>query len=182
MPTPRAFANKIEELNVEDIEYTDDFFKKAFGSEDVAAALKRTTREVSRKNITRQFSDDDIDEEWLVHEPRVEGQLAVDVFQTEEAIIILSPVAGVRVDDLDISLQGDMITIRGVRRPYAEVEDEDYFIRECYWGGFSRSIILPLDVQHDAISATLEHGILTIILPKSHAQRQSRIAVVDISS
>lgn len=95
-----------------------------------------------------------------------EGQLVVDVYQTAKNIVIKSTVAGLRPEDLDISLNNDMITIRGKREKGEEVEEENYFYKECYWGSFSRSIILPAEVKANEIKAELENGILTITLPK----------------
>lgn len=95
-----------------------------------------------------------------------EGQLVVDVYQTPKNIIIKSTVAGLRTEDLDISLANDMITIRGKRENKEEVKKEDYYYKECYWGSFSRSIILPAEVRADEVKAELENGILTITLPK----------------
>ena len=103
--------------------------------------------------------------DWL--EENFDGQLAVDVFQTDKEVVIKSTIAGVRVEDLDISLNNDMLTIKGRRQKDEEVPQENYFYQECYWGGFSRSIILPVEVKDEEITATLKNGILTIVLPKA---------------
>lgn len=95
-----------------------------------------------------------------------EGQLSVDVYQEGENIIIKSTIAGVEPEDIDITFDNDMITIRGERRNNNNVRDEDYFFQECYWGGFSRSIILPVDVDTEKIEATIRNGVLTVTLPK----------------
>lgn len=102
--------------------------------------------------------------EWL--EEDFSGQLAVDVFQTDQDIVIESTIAGVRPEDLDISVTNDMVTIKGIRRHQQTVADDAYLFRECYWGGFSRRIILPLEVRTDKINAVLKDGILTVTLPK----------------
>lgn len=106
-----------------------------------------------------------------------DGQLAVDVYQTPDAIIIKSPIAGVTSEDLDIAVQRDVITIRGQRRSHAQVAEGDYLFQECYWGNFSRSIILPTEVQVDRVAAELQHGILTITLPKAQS---SAVRVVPV--
>ncbi len=110
-------------------------------------------------------------DEWLSES--YEGQLAVDVYQTENDIVIQSTIAGVAPDDIDISVQHDMVTIKGKRHHGTEVLEDDYFYQECYWGGFSRTIILPVDVITEKVEASLENGILTVRLPKS-ASSQSR--------
>lgn len=186
MPKSNIFTNKIKELSLEEIEYTEDFFKQAFGETESTTTsltdLEHTAKQ-GHRDISYQFNDQDIDENWLNQAESFEGQLAVDVFQTENDIYITSTVAGVRSQDLDIDMNGDMITIKGIRRQKIEnIADDDYFIRECYWGGFSRSIILPADIQHDRVEASLENGVLTIRLPKSTRARNAKIDVLDIAS
>lgn len=176
------FSQKIQELTDGEIDLAADFFADEFGSDETAVKSMRSSQAESPQAFTKTFNDADIDEEWLSDTESYDGQLAVDVFQTEDEMVITSAVAGVRSEDIDISMNGDMITIRGMRKPrFSEIEDDEFFIRECYWGGFSRSIILPLDVNTDEINATLEHGILTITMPKSKRSRNSKIEVVDIS-
>jgi HSP20 family protein len=96
-----------------------------------------------------------------------EGQLAVDVYQTDNALIIRSTIAGVKSEDLEITLNDDVVTIRGRRSADMEVPKEDYFYQECYWGSFSRSIVLPMEVKSQEARASLKNGVLTIVLPKS---------------
>lgn len=103
---------------------------------------------------------------WLTDEG-LEGQLAVDVFQTPTDIIITSAIAGVSAEDLDIAVHRDMVTIRGRRKQDTETTDREYLFQECYWGGFSRTIILPVEVQSDRANASLKNGILTLRLPKA---------------
>ncbi|MBI5466536.1 MAG: Hsp20/alpha crystallin family protein [Candidatus Kerfeldbacteria bacterium] len=103
--------------------------------------------------------------EWYSAE--YEGQLAVDVYQTKSAVVVKSTIAGVKPEDLEVTLNNDVITLRGRRQPEEEVLPEDYLYRECYWGGFSRSIVLPVEVRADKVQASLKNGILTVILPKA---------------
>lgn len=112
---------------------------------------------------------------WL--NENFEGQLAVDVFQTDDEIVIQSTLAGVRVEDIDIAVNNDMVTIRGIRKRERDVKPDEYFYQECYWGGFSRSIILPVDVKNDKVAATLKNGILTVILPKADKAQTKAIEV-----
>jgi len=95
-----------------------------------------------------------------------EGELKVDVFQNEKAIVVKSAIAGTRLEDLQITLNHDMLTIRGKREHDEEVENGNYFYQECYWGKFSRSIILPVNVDATKTKARMKNGILTITLPK----------------
>ncbi|TSC56604.1 MAG: HSP20 family protein [Parcubacteria group bacterium Greene0416_79] len=106
-----------------------------------------------------------------------EGELTADVYQTPDDIIIKTIVAGVRPDDLDISITRDMVTIRGSRQESQEVNEGDYFHRELYWGSFSRTILLPQEVDVDAAEANERHGLLTIRLPKLDKSRQTKLKV-----
>lgn len=111
-------------------------------------------------------------EEWLEEE----GELAVDVFQTESELIIQSAIAGVKPEELNISLEGDTILIEGERKNPFE-EKGDYFVKECYWGKFSRKIILPTEINSDKIEANFKDGILTIRLPKIIKEKRKKILV-----
>ena len=104
-----------------------------------------------------------------------EGQLSVDIYQTKDQVIIKSTIAGVNPEDIDISIDGDTVTIRGSRKQEENIKEEDYFYQECYWGSFSRSIVLPVEVKSDDTQATLKNGVLTIILPK--VKKNKSIAV-----
>lgn len=94
-----------------------------------------------------------------------EGQLSLDVFREGETLVIRAPMAGVRDEDLHLSVDGDLLTIRGERRQDREVNEDDWFMRECYWGSFSRSVVLPNDVDGNRASASLNHGLLEVRLP-----------------
>ncbi len=106
-----------------------------------------------------------------------EGQLTIDVYQTDSDIVIKSTIAGVKPEDLDVSINNDMITIRGERKQEEEVSEDNYYYQECYWGGFSRSVILPVDVLTDKTEASMKNGILTIKLPKADNTKTKKIQV-----
>ncbi|OGN01903.1 MAG: hypothetical protein A3G51_02010 [Candidatus Yanofskybacteria bacterium RIFCSPLOWO2_12_FULL_43_11b] len=112
-------------------------------------------------------------------EPRQEseGQLTIDVFQTEDDVVIQSTIAGVSDKDLDISVTNDMVTIKGARAPEQKIGPSNYYYQELYWGPFSRSIILPVDVDADNAKASIKNGILTIRLPKLDRIRTKKIKV-----
>ena len=114
------------------------------------------------------------EEEEKLLEP--EGQLAIDVYQTENELVIQSAIAGVRSDNLEISLEKDILTIRGSReKPYRE--NGDYFSQECYWGPFSREIILPVEIDPNRVGAEMKSGILTIRIPKILREKKRKIMV-----
>lgn len=105
------------------------------------------------------------DEQWMNH-AEDEGQLAVDVFQTEDALILMAPIAGVSDDNLEVSITDEVVSVRGTRTQPESVPQENYFVQECYWGSFSRSYVLPVAVDADAASAQLKDGLLTIKIPR----------------
>ncbi len=123
---------------------------------------KRVVASVSKNNQTSA-------EEWFNYEePETEGQLAIDVYQTDKKIIVKSTIAGVKPENLKISLHHDLLTIKGSRSAGQEITEENYLYRECYWGSFSRSIILPSEVDNKKVEAELENGVLTITLYKTN--------------
>ncbi|OGF82375.1 hypothetical protein A3B18_02230 [Candidatus Giovannonibacteria bacterium RIFCSPLOWO2_01_FULL_46_13] len=106
-----------------------------------------------------------------------DGELTVDVYQTPDEIIIQSTVAGVKPDELDVTITQDMVTLKGKRQKSNEVSEKDYFYKELYWGSFSRSIMLPQEVDADAAQATLKNGLITIKLPKLDKQKTQKLRV-----
>lgn len=113
---------------------------------------------------------------WVTN-PQEEGELSVDVYQNQNEIIIKTMVAGVRPEDLDISISRDMVTIKGKRESERTVADDDYFHRELYWGSFSRTVVLPQEIDVDSAEAIEKHGLLIIKLPKLDKNRQTRLKV-----
>ncbi|OGG79522.1 hypothetical protein A3A39_03910 [Candidatus Kaiserbacteria bacterium RIFCSPLOWO2_01_FULL_54_13] len=115
------------------------------------------------------------EEAWAGEEPA--GELAVDVYQTPEAIVVKALIAGVHPGSIDISLSREMLTISGTRQDEREVDEEHYFQRELYWGSFSRTILLPEEVDVDLAEASERHGVLMIRLPKINKKRQTKLKV-----
>jgi HSP20 family molecular chaperone IbpA len=116
------------------------------------------------------------EENWINNSPE-EGELNVDVFQTQNEIVIKTMVAGVKPEDLDVAISRDMVTVKGKRENERTVADDDYFHRELYWGSFSRTIVLPQEIDVDAAEAIEKHGLLIIKLPKLDKNRQTRLKV-----
>lgn len=106
-----------------------------------------------------------------------EAQLTVDVYQTPNDIVIRALVAGVRPEDVDISISRDMVTIHGKRVEQRDAEEDDYVYRELFWGAFSRTIVLPAEIDVDMAEADQKHGLLTIRLPKINKDRQTKLKV-----
>ncbi len=116
--------------------------------------------------------------EELLNDAR-EGELPVDVAETKTDLIILAPVAGADPTDISISFHGDVLTIRGTRTPEVMLTPEQYFMEECFWGPFSRSIILPTEVHADEAKATFRNGLLTIRIPKQTKTEHIPIMIIE---
>jgi len=106
-----------------------------------------------------------------------EGQLAIDVYETEDEIVIQSTIGGIKAEDLDISIEDDMVTVRGARENKIEKEGKKYFYQECYWGSFMRKVILPEEVDASKAKASIKEGILTLSMPKLHRKTKKKITV-----
>jgi len=104
-----------------------------------------------------------------------EGQLSVDVFRDGPTLVVRSPLAGVNLEDIDLAIHGDLLTIRGKREGQREANDDDWYYRECYWGAFSRSIVLPVDVYPEQAEAIVRNGVLEIRIPIREAQYRIKI-------
>lgn len=136
------------------------------------------TKSKKQKIIFSRSAGELTDQQWPeVEEP--EGELSIDVFQDKNNIYIQSAMAGVKPENLEISVHHDMVTIRGRREKNQIVAQKDYFYQECFWGKFSRSIILPFNIKTDQIKAEIDNGILTITLPKLKHQHNIPIEVKD---
>lgn len=107
----------------------------------------------------------------------VAGELAVDVYQTPEAIVVKALIAGVHPNSIDISLTRETVTISGSRSDEKEVEEDNYFQRELYWGSFSRTILLPEEIDVDMAEASEKHGVLMLRLPKINKKKETKLKV-----
>ena len=117
--------------------------------------------------------------EWM-EEENEEAELTVDVYQTPTSIIVQTMVAGVKPEDLELTIARDMITIRGKREESRTIDEENYFAKELYWGSFSRTILLPQEVEPEEAEATENHGLLTIKLQKIDKEKRTSIKIKSI--
>lgn len=129
-----------------------------------------------KSHLTKQSAGTGISSTWL-EEQAGEGELALDVYQTPSHVIVRTMVPGVKREDVEISLSRDILTIKGSRKEENEVSDQDYFHKELYWGSFSRSIVLPHEVDIERAEALENQGLLTIKLPKVDKERQTKLRV-----
>lgn len=109
-------------------------------------------------------------EQWF--EP--EGELVIDMLETPKAIIIQAPLAGVKNEDIEIMLEDDTLKIKGDRKKPKQGKETEHLLQECYWGAFSREIILPVEVSKTKIQAEIRQGILTINIPKKKTGTKSK--------
>ena len=136
------------------------------------AAIEERELEVEEVAAPKQSPKEG--EEWMSD---FEGQLNIDMYQTKDNVIIKSTIAGVRPEDIDITVANDMVTIKGSRKKEESVMGDDYFYQECYWGNFSRSVIIPVDIESESIEADLKDGILTVIIPKAAKAKTKKVKV-----
>lgn len=144
------------------------FFEKLTGAVKVDEDFALEKRNVGVSEMRDRDTED---------EESGDGELTIDMYQTSTDIIIKTMVAGVRPEDLDISITRDVVTIRGKRESERLIRDEDYFNQELYWGSFSRTIMLPQEVEIEDSEAIEKHGLLIIKLPKLDKSKQAKLRV-----
>lgn len=163
-----ARRNRDEDLLMED-ELTAAFL----GDDDFSSNDPVQTTDPAAQQQQQQVPADEWDEE-----DAVPGQLAVDVYETKERLVVKARTAGVNKHDLDVSISDNTLSIRGTLSAGNEEDVENYFVQECYWGEFSRSIALPVAVKEDEIEAVLKDGVLTISFTKVKQDTVKKIQVL----
>lgn len=159
-----ARRNRDDDLLLEEDELT-----AAFLGDDAAAPAAADDAQAAAQPTEDEWSEDEAD---------VPGQLAVDVYETKEKLVVKARTAGVNKNDLDVSISDNQLTIRGTLSSGSEEDVENYFLQECYWGEFSRSIALPVPVKEDEIEAVLKDGVLTISFGKVQQDTVKKIQVL----
>lgn len=145
------------------------------GDDITAAFLSEEEVPVQEADTPQPVADESDD--WDDEQP-VAGQLAVDVYETKEKLFVKGRVAGVNKSDLDVSISDNTLTIKGTLSAGNEEDVENYFLQECYWGEFSRSLVLPVPVKEDEIEAMLKDGVLTISFSKLKQDTVKKIEVL----
>lgn len=139
---------------------------------------KKTEKEESKIEPQKEEQPESVRQKFALKKlAGQEGQLAVDVYQTETELVIQSAIAGIKPENLDISIESDSVIIRGIREHPPEKDEKNYFYQECYWGQFSRQIILPEETDSSRAEATMKEGILTIRIPKIEKKEKKKILV-----
>ena len=147
---------------------------KSFDSETDAVSFGPSPSDLAPNGEKVDIAASSSEERWL---PESEGQLAVDVWQTETELVISSTIAGVKPENLDIAIENDMVLIRGNREKPESISPDNYFCQECYFGPFSRSVILPVEVNPEKVDAAIKDGILTIRIQKLQKEKSKKIEV-----
>lgn len=171
---------KIEETEKQDEEEIAESQKTKIRAASVMALSRPRAHTAPRAMRERKVAvrdENDAETPATTEETEEEGQLTVDIFDNGSDLIIQSTVAGVKPEDLDLSITNDMITIRGKRQRHEEVTEENYYYKELYWGTFSRSVILPEEIDSEKSEATLKNGLLTVKLPKKRRDVKQKIRV-----
>jgi len=129
--------------------------------------------EVELNSPEQTLSDTDM----AIAEDTFGTELSVDVYQTPDHIVIQAMVAGVDPGDLDVQISRDMVTIRGTRRDSKSLSEDDYFYKELYWGSFSRTILLPAEIEVEEAEAIEDHGLVTLKLPKVDKDKKTKLKI-----
>lgn len=170
-------------ISVEDEDDQIDFTPERDESEEEEVPIKHVGAKntVPQAAPTRARIHHTVEDEQHEEEAEMEeGELSVDVYQTQNEIIIEAMVAGVKPEDLHISITRDMVTVRGRRDGNTSVTHDDYFYKELYWGTFTRTILLPHEVVIEDAEAVEKHGLLIVRLPKVDKARQTKLKVKSI--
>lgn len=155
--------------------------------EDIMARKSNEDLLIEDELSTAFLSEDDLtttdptaptsDDNWDDSQEEFLGQLAVDVYETEEKLVIKARTAGVNKEDLDVSISDGILTISGTLSSGDDAEATNWHIQECYWGEFSRTLALPVSVKEDEVEAVLKDGVLTISFSKIKQEQAKRIQV-----
>lgn len=160
--------DKVPEIKTRKIEIQSAIIEEEI--EEKSSAADSPTERIEEEKPAKK------EKKWPSFNKDEEGQLAVDIFQMENDLVIQSAIAGVKPEDLDISIERDIISIRGNReKPFKE--EGDYFCQECFWGSFSREIIVPVEADPQRAVAEMKNGVLTIRIPKILKEKKKKIII-----
>ncbi len=171
-------------ISVEDEDDVVDFAPDESEEEMEEVPIKHTTPKVvsaHQPTVAARPKHHVVEDDGEEVDPDLEeGELSVDVYQTPSEIIIEAMVAGVKPEDLHLSITRDMVTVKGRRDGNTQISHDDYFYKELYWGSFTRTILLPHEVEIEEAEAVEKHGLLIIRLPKVDKARQTKLKVKSI--
>ncbi len=146
--------------------------------DELAAAFLNDDSMVDDSNTSApQQEPANDDQNWGETDDDFPGQLAVDVYETEEQLIVKARTAGVNKEDLDVSISDGILTISGTLSSGDDTDATNWHIQECYWGEFSRTLALPVPVKEDEVAAALKDGVLTISFGKVKQEQAKKITI-----
>jgi len=158
--------NETDEIEVQDTDFT--------AEEQPQSTSGQTQKiQIEEDYSPAEQTDSVPTEKWFGKE----GELAIDVYETDKDIVIQTAVAGVRVEDLDVQIENDVVTIRGSRSNPTEHEEKEYFHQECFWGVFSRQVFLPEEIDVKNVEASMKDGVLTLRLPKMAREKTKKVKI-----
>ena len=172
----KSFFERLTGSITEDAEDTEDFeiMEDEYEEEiPVKSFTKSKLRDASDKP-SKVWQDEDM------YPEEQEGELSVDVYQTDSEIIVEAMVAGVKPEDLHLNITRDMVTVKGRRAGNESVTEDDYFYRELYWGAFTRTILLPHEIDIEQSEAVEKHGLLIIRMPKLDKAKSTKLKIKSI--
>ncbi|MFZ1410183.1 MAG: Hsp20/alpha crystallin family protein [Micropruina sp.] len=145
--------------------------------DELAAAFLSDDSMAEDNDVTASQVPATDDGAWEESEDDFPGQLAVDVYETEERLVVKARTAGVNKEDLDVSISDGILTVSGTLSSGSDADATNWHIQECYWGEFSRTLALPVAVKEDEVAAVLKDGVLTITFSKVKQEQAKRITV-----
>jgi len=156
------------------------FFERLTGSVSTEEEQSDPKKDYLLRGAKNNNGDKKQDNANWIEEENDEAELSIDLYQTPTDIIIQTMVAGVRPEDLEVSIARDIATIRGKREESRIIDEDNFFTKELYWGKFSRTISLPVEVEPEEVEAIEKHGLLTIKIKKVDKEKKSNIKVKSI--
>ena len=156
-----------------------DLFSK--GKEVYNSVLGKQDDQTVSSELKEQSIVDDGNKNYHFNTDAAEGQLALDVYHTSDDVVVKAPIAGVTLQDISITISDGILTIRGARQEEQDPETNDHYLQECYWGVFSRSIVLPKGLKTEEIKAFFKNGILKVTIPKSEDIKIRTIPINNVS-
>ena len=169
--------------NSDDLLMEDDLAAAFLGGDEEAAAPAQPTEEPAPVEEVAPQEEEEVSEtnedEWANDTDDFPGQLAVDVYETADKLVVKARTAGISKSDLDVSISDNILTISGVLSGGEDEQTTRWHIQECYWGEFSRTIALPVQVKEDedSVKAELKDGVLTIMFDKEKTEQPKKIAI-----
>ncbi len=156
------------------------FFERLTGSVHIDDEEENDSPSLHKGKKNNKSENTESNQNNWIEEENEEAELAIDMYQTPRDIIIETMVAGVKPDDLELSIARDMVTIRGKREESKSIDEDNYFTKELYWGTFSRTISLPHEVEPEEVEAVEKHGLLTIKIQKVNKEKTNNVKIKSI--